>query len=111
MWSRLRAAKRPHPGPLPPAALARSCSMTSRCPSTGSAAPHAPEDHVPERTREQGGAARETTDDGSRHASVFAVAFRGATPLGIGIAAGALVAAVLLVVTEFSTVASVDVAN
>ena len=41
----------------------------------------------------------------------FAGRFRGASPLGIGILAAALVAAVLLVATEFSTVASVDVAN
>jgi hypothetical protein len=66
---------------------------------------------VPERTREQGRAARETTDDGSRQSTVFAGAFRGATPLRIGIAAAALVAAALLIATEFSTVASVDVAN
>lgn len=42
---------------------------------------------------------------------VYAGAFRGARPLAIGIVAVGLVAAVLLVVTEFSTVASVDVAN
>jgi hypothetical protein len=42
---------------------------------------------------------------------VFTGAFRGATPLAIGIAGAALAAAVLLVATEFSTVASVDVAN
>ena len=38
-------------------------------------------------------------------------AFRGATPLAIGIVAAALVAAALLIATEFSTVASVDVAS
>jgi hypothetical protein len=69
------------------------------------------ENHVSERDREQGRTARETTDDGSRQSTVFAAAFRGATPLAIGIVAAALAAAVLLVVTEFSTVASVDVAN
>jgi hypothetical protein len=37
--------------------------------------------------------------------------FRGATPLAIGIAGAALVAAGLLVATEFATVASVDVSN
>jgi hypothetical protein len=42
---------------------------------------------------------------------VLAAHFRGATPLAIGIVAAALVAAALLVATEFSTVASVDVAN
>jgi len=69
------------------------------------------ENHVSERDRERGRTARETTDDGSRHSAVFAGAFRGATPLAIGIVATALVAAALLVATEFSTVASVDVAN
>lgn len=37
--------------------------------------------------------------------------FRGASPLAIGVSVAGLVAAVLLIVTEFSTVASVDVAN
>ena len=66
---------------------------------------------MPERDREQGRAARETTDDGSRRPAVVARAFRAATPLAIGIAAAALSAAVLLVATEFATVASVNVAN
>lgn len=69
------------------------------------------ENHVPERDRKRGRTARETTDDGSRESAVSAAAFRGATPLAIGIVAAALVAAVLLVATEFSTVASVKVAN
>ncbi|MEA2376994.1 MAG: hypothetical protein QOD13_901 [Thermoleophilaceae bacterium] len=42
---------------------------------------------------------------------MFAGAFRGARPLAIGVVAVGLVAAVLLVATEFSTVASVDVAS
>ena len=37
--------------------------------------------------------------------------FGGATPLAIGITVAGLVAAILLLATEFSTVASVDVAN
>jgi hypothetical protein len=69
------------------------------------------EDHVTERDRERGRTARETTDDGSRHSAALAGGFRGATPLAIGIVVAALVAAALLVATEFSTVASVDVAN
>jgi hypothetical protein len=69
------------------------------------------ENHVPERDRERGRTARETTDDGSRQSAVSAGAFRGATPLAIGIVTAALVAAMLLVATEFSTVASVKVAN
>jgi hypothetical protein len=69
------------------------------------------ENHESERDRGQGRTARETTDDGSRQSAVLAGAFRGATPLAIGIVAAALVAAALLVATEFSTVASVDVAN
>lgn len=64
-----------------------------------------------ERDREQGRAARETIRDGSRRSAAITGAFRGATPLGIGVAGAALVAAALLVATEFSTVASVDVAN
>ena len=64
-----------------------------------------------ERDRERGRTARETTDDGSRQSAVLAAAFRGATPLAIGIVAAALAAAALLVATEFSTVASVHVAN
>jgi hypothetical protein len=66
---------------------------------------------VSERARERGRTARETTDDGSRQSAVSAGAFRGATPLAIGIVTAALVAAALLVATEFSTVASVKVAN
>jgi hypothetical protein len=69
------------------------------------------ENHVPARDRERGRTAREATDDGSREWAVLAGRFRGSTPLGICIVAAALVAAVLLVMTEFSTVASVDVAN
>ena len=64
-----------------------------------------------ERDRERGRTAREATDDGSRESSGLSAAFRGATPLAIGVAAVALVAALLLVATEFSTVASVRVAN
>jgi hypothetical protein len=37
--------------------------------------------------------------------------FRGASPLAIGVTVAGLAAAVLLVVTEFSTIASVDVAS
>jgi hypothetical protein len=69
------------------------------------------EHHGPARRRERGRTAREATDDGSRQSASFAGRFRGASPLGIGILAAALVAAVLLVATEFSTVASVDLAN
>jgi hypothetical protein len=61
--------------------------------------------------RGQRRSARETTRDGSRQSPVFAGVFRGASPLAIGILTLALVAAVLLVATEFATVASVDVAS
>jgi hypothetical protein len=61
------------------------------------------EDHVSERDRERGRTAREATDDGSRDSAVSAAAF--------WVVAAALIAALLLVVTEFSTVASVDVGN
>jgi hypothetical protein len=51
------------------------------------------------------------TDDGSRHPAPFTGRFSGATPLAIGIVAAGLAAAVLLVVSEFSTVASVEVGS
>jgi hypothetical protein len=66
---------------------------------------------VTETDREQRRAARETTADGSRRLAVFTGRFRRATPLAIGILAASLAAAVLLLATEFSTVASVDVAS
>jgi hypothetical protein len=69
------------------------------------------ENRTRERPQGQRKAAPEATDDGSRRSTPFAGLFRGATPLAIGIAAAALTAAVLLAATEFSTVASVDVAN
>jgi hypothetical protein len=69
------------------------------------------ENHVTARDRGKRGTPRETTDDGSRHPAVFAGRFSGATPLAIGIVAAGLVAAVLLVVTEFSTIASVEVGS
>jgi hypothetical protein len=69
------------------------------------------ENHVPARDRERGRTAREATDDGSRESAGLTGRFRGATPLAIGIVAAAVVAAVLLVATEFSTVASVKVEN
>ncbi len=56
-----------------------------------------------ERDRERGRTARETTDDGSRESALPTARF-----LVVG---AALLAALLLVVTEFSTVASVDVGN
>jgi hypothetical protein len=66
---------------------------------------------VTESDREQRRAARETTADGSRRLAVFTGRFSGATPLAIGIVAASLAGAVLLFATEFSTVASVDVAS
>jgi hypothetical protein len=66
---------------------------------------------VTERDRGGRGPARETTRDGSRRLAAFTGVFRGASPLAIGITAAGIAAAVLLVVTEFSTVASVDVAS
>jgi hypothetical protein len=66
---------------------------------------------VTERDRGERGSTRETTRDGSRHLAALRRAFRGASPLAIGVTAAGVVAAVLLVVTEFSVVASVDVAS
>ena len=64
-----------------------------------------------ERDRGQGGPTRETTRDGSRRLAALRGVFEGASPLAIGVTAAGLVAAVLLVLTEFSVVASVDVAS
>ena len=66
---------------------------------------------VTERDRGQNGPARETTRDGSRQSAALRGAIQGASPLAIGVTAAGLAAAVLLVATEFSTVASVDVAS
>lgn len=66
---------------------------------------------VTQRDRGQGGPVRETTRDGSRQLAAFRGAIQGASPLAIGVTAAGLLAAVLLVVTEFATVASVDVAS
>jgi hypothetical protein len=66
---------------------------------------------VTERDRGQREPTRETTRDGSRHVAALRGVFQGASPLAIGVTAAGLAAAVLLVVTEFSTIASVDVAS
>jgi hypothetical protein len=66
---------------------------------------------VTERDRGERGSTRETTRDGSRHLAALRGAIRGASPLAIGVTTAGLAAAVLLVATEFSTVASVDVAS
>ena len=64
-----------------------------------------------ERSRGQRRRARETIRDGSRRSAAFTGLFQGATRLGLAITVAGLLAAVVLVVTEFSTVASVNVAN
>jgi hypothetical protein len=69
------------------------------------------DNRVTERDREQTVPARETTRDGSRHLRALRGAFQGASPLAIGVTAAGLLAAVLLVVTEFSTIASVELTN
>jgi hypothetical protein len=69
------------------------------------------DNRVTERDRGPRGSARETTRDGSRRLAAFTGAFQGASPLAIGVTVAGIVAAVLLVVTEFSTIASVDVAS
>jgi hypothetical protein len=66
---------------------------------------------VTERDRGGRGSTRETTRDGSRRLAALRAVFQGASPLAIGVTAAGFVAAVLLVVTEFSVVASVDVAS
>jgi hypothetical protein len=66
---------------------------------------------VTERDRGKRGSPRETTRDGSRQLEALRGALRAAGPLSIGLTAAGLLAALLLVVTEFSVVASVDVAS
>jgi hypothetical protein len=74
-------------------------------------APRVTEDRATERRRGRGRAAPEATDDGSRHSAAFGRRFRGATPLATGVLAAGLLAAVLLVIGEFATVASVEVGS
>jgi hypothetical protein len=69
------------------------------------------EDRATERRRGRGRAAPEATDDGSRQSAAFGRRFRAASPLAIGILAAGLLAAVLLVIGEFATVASVEVGS
>ena len=64
-----------------------------------------------ERGRGGRGSTRETIRDGSRRLAAFSGVLRAAGPVAIGVTAAGLAAAVLLVVTEFSVVASVDVAS
>jgi hypothetical protein len=66
---------------------------------------------VTERDRGGRGSTRETIRDGSRRLAAFTGGLRGASPLAIGVAGAGIAAAVLLVLTEFSVVASVDVAS
>jgi hypothetical protein len=53
----------------------------------------------------------EATDDGSRHSAVLGGRFSRSTALSIGVVAAGLIAAVLLVVSEFATVVSVEVGS
>jgi hypothetical protein len=69
------------------------------------------EDRTTKRRREQGRVAPEATDDGSRHSAAFEGRFRGATPLAACVVAAGALAAVLLVIGEFATVASVEVGS
>jgi hypothetical protein len=69
------------------------------------------EDRTTKRRRERERAAPEATDDGSRHSAAFGRRFRGATPLATGVVAAGVLAAVLLVIGEFTTVASVEVGS
>ena len=64
-----------------------------------------------ERTRERQETGRETTPDGSRHLDASREAWRGASRLAIAITVAGLVAALLLVLTEFLTVTSVELRN
>jgi hypothetical protein len=66
---------------------------------------------VTERNPGRSKSARETTGDGSRRLAAFTGLFQSTRGLAAAITVAGLIAALLLVVTEFSTVASVDVAN
>jgi hypothetical protein len=66
---------------------------------------------VTERDRGQGRPTRETTRDASRRLAALRRVFQRASPIAIGVTAAGLVAGLLLVVTEFSTIASVDVGS
>jgi hypothetical protein len=66
---------------------------------------------VTERQREREGPAREAIRDGSRDPATFTGAFRGATPLAIGVFAAGLAAAILMALVVFLPIVSVDVAS
>jgi hypothetical protein len=66
---------------------------------------------VAERDRERWWAAREATNDGSRQSAARSAGFGAAKRVALGVTAAGAIAALLLVITEFSTVASVDVAG
>jgi hypothetical protein len=66
---------------------------------------------VAERDRERWETAREATNDGSRRSAARSAGFGAAKRVAPGVAVAGAMAAVLLVLTEFSTVASVDVAG
>ena len=63
-----------------------------------------------ERNRKRG-TARGAAIDGSRQVAAGSAEFGVAKPLAVAVTAAGVIAAALLVATEFSTVASVDVAN
>jgi hypothetical protein len=66
---------------------------------------------VVERDRGRWEAAREATNDGSRQFAARSAGFGAAKRVALGVTVAGAIAAVLLVITEFSTVASVDVAG
>jgi hypothetical protein len=66
---------------------------------------------VAERDRERRGTTREATNDGSRRSAARSAGFGAAKRLALGVTVVGAIAALLLVITEFSTVASVDVAG
>jgi hypothetical protein len=66
---------------------------------------------VAERDRERWGTAREATNDGSRRSATRSAGFGAAKRVALGVTIAGAIAAVLLVITEFSTVASVNVAG
>jgi hypothetical protein len=66
---------------------------------------------VAERDRGRWEAAREATNDGSRRSAARSAGFGAAKRVALGVTVAGAIAAVLLVITEFSTVASVEVAG
>ena len=70
-----------------------------------------PADHVPEADTARGERARGTTDDGSNRFAGFRTALQDSDPRSIVVLALGILAALLIFMAEFTTIAAVDVAE